>query len=57
MNENDMDRYYWRTGERWGGDERSESEVRGPIVKLRRWTILLMAASFVATTAALLIHQ
>jgi hypothetical protein len=22
MNENDVDRYFWRTGQRWSGDDR-----------------------------------
>jgi len=57
MNENDMDRYYWRTGRRWGADERSESELRGPAVQLSRWTVILLAVSFIATTAALLMRQ
>jgi hypothetical protein len=26
MNENDMDRYFWRTGQRWSGDSRPMPE-------------------------------
>jgi len=54
MNQNDMDRYYWRTGRKWGADERSEAELRGPVVKLTRWVVILVGASFVLTTIMLL---
>jgi hypothetical protein len=57
MNENDMERYYWRTGQRWGGENRSEAELRGPVVKLPRWTVALLAVSFIATTLALLVQR
>ena len=28
MNQNDMDRYYWRTGQRWSGDHRPPAKLR-----------------------------
>jgi hypothetical protein len=27
MNQNDMDRYYWRTGHYWSGDRRALEEI------------------------------
>jgi len=34
MNQNNMDRYFWRTGQRWSGDDRPE-EPPLPVEKRR----------------------
>ena len=45
MNENDMDRYYWKTGQRWGGDNRPVEHIRRPWryppVPGLRWRLVL----------------
>jgi hypothetical protein len=46
MNTNDMDRYYWRTGQRWSGDYRQDS---GPRVRLPRRVLLVLGVAAVAT--------
>jgi hypothetical protein len=51
MNQNDMDRYYWRTGQRWSGDNRL-GVVR---LRLSGRKILLLAAAFAVTEIALLL--
>lgn len=53
MTERQMDRYYWCTGQRWCGDLRRETEMRGPEVKLPRWFVVLVLASSMATIVAL----
>jgi hypothetical protein len=39
MNINDMDRYLWRTGQRWSGDNRPRAG------RLRNRTIVLLIAA------------
>jgi hypothetical protein len=46
MNTNDMDRYYWRTGQRWSGDYRKDS---GPRVRLPRRVLIALGVAAVAT--------
>jgi hypothetical protein len=48
MNQNDMDRYFWRTGQRWSGDSRSREEIVGRI-RLPRRVVMLIYLSFVVT--------
>jgi len=56
MNENDMDRYFWRSGRRWSGDDRPESEfyrkskVPGP-------AIVFVFLSFIATLVGLVLSR
>jgi hypothetical protein len=47
MNDNDMDRYYWRTGQRWSGDDRHLP------LKISKRAILLLYAAFAVTVAML----
>ena len=54
MNENDIDRYFWRTGQRWSGDSRSTTRaVRGPRTHSRM--IVVVGLSFIATVVGLLL--
>jgi hypothetical protein len=55
MTEKEMNRYYWRTGQRWCGDLRRETEMRGPDVNLPGWFVALVLVASIATTAALLV--
>lgn len=48
MNQNDMDRYYWRTGQRWTGDY-PRYKIKAAIPK---WTIVLLFLSFVIAQLA-----
>lgn len=49
MNQNDMDRYFWRTGQRWSGDDRVRNRrATGP--KVSRGLILLLFVAFIATS-------
>lgn len=48
MNQNDMDRYSWRTGQRWSGDDRRDRRAAGRLVSNRM--ILFLLAIFVATS-------
>ena len=52
MNQNDMDRYYWRTGQRWSGDSRPPNE---PVAKITGWTVILLGVSFLVTIAGLIL--
>jgi hypothetical protein len=53
MNQNDMDRYFWRTGQRWSADcNPFQTRRRGK--HMSRAVILLLLASF-ATTAVMFI--
>ena len=54
MNENDMDRYYWRTGHRWSGDSRPFKWHFGRRV-LR--TLLFLLAAYVVTGAILFLMR
>ena len=55
MNQNDMDRYYWRTGRKWGADERSEAELRGPQARLTPFAIIVGIVSFLLSTVMLFV--
>lgn len=53
MNQNDMDRYYWRTGQRWSGDHRPPTRV-----KITGREIALLAIAFlVSTVGIILLHK
>ena len=51
MNENDMARYFWRTGQRWNGENRPLRRSTG--LRLPGRTILLLLLSFLVTLAVL----
>jgi hypothetical protein len=54
MNENDMDRYFWRTGQRWSGDGRPvPRSFRGSATRGR--AIIFLGISFVVTLVALVL--
>ena len=56
MNDNDMQRYYWRTGQRWSGGRdpfRRPKSKRMP----RKRAILLLVTAFVVTTVMMLLHR
>lgn len=54
MNENDMERYFWRTGQRWSGEYRSREQlIKG--VKLPRKTVILLFLVFLVTSLLLLL--
>ena len=54
MNQNDMDRYYWQTGQRWSGDPRAaEDLLRHKFCRLRGRTIGLLLVAFIVTVACL----
>jgi hypothetical protein len=54
MNQNDMDRYFWRTGQRWSGDDRPE-ELPLPVEKRRARirTIWFLFLAFLVTVVML----
>jgi hypothetical protein len=49
MNTNDMDRYYWRTGHRWGGDRRPDTRR----IRIAPRTVIFLAAVFAVTEIVL----
>lgn len=51
MNESDMDRYYWRTGQRWSGDDRPVENW--PKTRVLGRTIFFLFVSFVVTVVML----
>lgn len=53
MNQNDMDRYFWRTGRRWSGDDRLRY---GRTVgrRISKKMILLLLVAFIGTSVYLL---
>jgi hypothetical protein len=51
MNQNDMDRYFWRTGQRRSGDDRPNKKGR----RLTSREIVLLAAVFCVTVVMLLL--
>jgi hypothetical protein len=56
MNQNDMDRYFWRTGQQWSGDGRpTPKSFRGS--KTRGPAIIFLFLSFVATLVALFLQR
>jgi hypothetical protein len=54
MNQNDMDRYFWRTGHRWSGDFRSPSS-RFPRATMNRWAVILLGGAFLVTVVGLML--
>ena len=48
MNQNDMDRYYWRAGQRWSGDNRRVENIT-----LLGRTVAHLFLAFVITSAML----
>jgi hypothetical protein len=52
MNQNDMDRYFWRTGQRWSGDDRPFKTQRAGRKSANR-TILLLSAAIAVTVVML----
>jgi hypothetical protein len=54
MNENDMDRYYWRTGHRWSGDY---LPLRWHMRPLVRRTLLFLFAAYVVAAAILFLMR
>jgi hypothetical protein len=56
MNQNDMDRYLWRTSRRWSGDDRPFRTQRAGR-KLMNRTILLVAAAFAMSIAMLFLQR
>jgi hypothetical protein len=57
MNENDMDRYFWRTGQRWSGDDRRIKASRTGLTTLSNRMILFLVVGFALTVAALLFQR
>jgi hypothetical protein len=56
MNQNDTDRYYWRTGQRWSGDYGPlRSQRTRPKLVVR--TILLLGVAFAVTTVMLFLPR
>ena len=54
MNQNDMDRYYWRTGHRWSGDRHALGELlRDKRFRLRGRTIAFLLVAFIVTLVML----
>jgi hypothetical protein len=52
MNQNDMDRYFWRTGRRWSGDyNAAKQSSRRPQHHGRE--ILLLCLAFIVTLGGL----
>jgi hypothetical protein len=54
MNQNDTDRYYWRTGHPWSGDCRWVKWTRP---KFTSRTMHLLALTFALTTVALILYR
>jgi hypothetical protein len=54
MNQNDMDRYLWRTGRRWSGDHRPAT-VPFDKTKLSGWTVFLLSVTFLVTLVGLIL--
>jgi hypothetical protein len=52
MNQNDMDRYFWRTGQRWSSDNRPTPPLRIP-----KRTVLLVFVAFLVTVAMLFLSR
>jgi hypothetical protein len=53
MNQNDMDRYFWRTGQYWSGDSRAFKPSRNRR-SLSHRAILCLLVAFAATVLYLL---
>ena len=54
MNENDMDRYFWRTGLRWSGDNRPVPESFRKSTARDRVVVVLFL-SFIVTLIGLVL--
>jgi hypothetical protein len=52
MNQNDMDRYLWRTDQRWSADDRVKQSVR---LKIDGRVIFLVCTSLIVTLTALVL--
>jgi hypothetical protein len=52
MNQNDMDRRFWRTGHRWSGDSRPVND-HFPATQSGARTIVLVCVVFIMTLVAL----
>jgi len=52
VNQNDMDRYYWRIGHRWSGDSPRDRRRAKPKTLATR-TLIFLAAAFAVTQLAL----
>jgi hypothetical protein len=56
MNQNDMDRYLWRTGQQWSGDDRTSPEsFRG--LKSHGRAIFFVALGFILTLVGLVLMR
>ena len=56
MNQNDMDRYLWRTGQRWSGDDRTATEsFRGS--KTHGRAIFIVCLAFIVTVVGLVLMR
>jgi hypothetical protein len=56
MNQNDMDRYFWRTGQRWSGDDRRIKAPRKRLTTLSSRTTLFLLGG-VAVMIVVLLSQ
>ena len=56
MNENDMDRYKWRTGQRWSGDNRPSIESFHRLKSPGR-AIFLVCIALIVTLVALILTR
>jgi hypothetical protein len=56
MNQNDMDRYFWRTGQKWSGDSRAREELRGPRLSASGRTMAFLLIAFVVTSVILFLR-
>jgi hypothetical protein len=54
MNQNEMDRYYWRAGQRWSSDSYPFERARR---KVASRAILFLLTAFALTTAMLLLQR
>lgn len=54
MNQNDMDRRFWRTGHRWSGDSRPVNH-HFPATLISGRTIILVCVVFIMTLVALVL--
>lgn len=54
MNENNADRYFWRTGHRWSGDSRPVNH-HFPATQISGRTIILVCVAFIITLMALVL--
>lgn len=56
MNQNDMDRYFWRTGQAWSGDQRRSWIPRAKSNGLS-WGILFVLAVLGTATAMMFFQR